>query len=402
MLEPLTPPDCDLRDFAYMPLDVVRLRDSETAVLLNAAEFRAAILLWCAAWHQVPAASLPNDDRLLAGLAGYGRDRRGWNAVKAGALRGFILCADERFYHPVISEKAAEAFAKCRSQRKRTAAATKAAAARAAEKRNENNETPIRNGPVTDSVTEPSRSSVTDTKGREGKGIERNGGGVVAAKAEIALIAGALFKQFSDVFAGKVGRGAKAKFIGLLGSGQNADPIIAAAKSVAPTTDAEQWLDARGWEPVKATPACTISPEAMALGDELAKIAGQNLDFLEPGWGGAAYRAQQWLSQGWPRELIVAGITSMVNAKRGERINNIAYFEKGLARFIAQHTRPVPTVTILPAEQVEVRHEAVDRRNAHSGFAAIDRVFDAIEAKRTEHESLHEDVVLSLPARSVR
>ena len=91
LCEPLTPADCDLRDFDYMPLFVARLRDSEVAVVLSGDEFRAAVLLWCSAWHQVPAASLPKDDRLLASLAGYGRDLSGWHNVKEGALRGFVV-----------------------------------------------------------------------------------------------------------------------------------------------------------------------------------------------------------------------------------------------------------------------------------------------------------------------
>ena len=64
--DPLVPAEVDLRDFGFMPLDVLRLRDSDLAALANGEEFKAAVLLWCAAWHQVPAASLPNDDRLLA------------------------------------------------------------------------------------------------------------------------------------------------------------------------------------------------------------------------------------------------------------------------------------------------------------------------------------------------
>ena len=45
---PLTPPDCDLRDFPFMPLDVVRLRDSDLAATESAEAFRSAVLLWCA------------------------------------------------------------------------------------------------------------------------------------------------------------------------------------------------------------------------------------------------------------------------------------------------------------------------------------------------------------------
>lgn len=105
-MKPLTASDCDLRDFPFMPLDVVRLRDSDLAALESAEAFRAAVLLWCASWHQIPAASLPNDDRVLANLAGFGRVVKEWVKLKNGALRGWILCDDGRLYHPVIAEKA--------------------------------------------------------------------------------------------------------------------------------------------------------------------------------------------------------------------------------------------------------------------------------------------------------
>ncbi|MDV3469035.1 DUF1376 domain-containing protein [Stenotrophomonas sp. C3(2023)] len=110
-MNPLVSPDVDLRGMPFMPLDVSRLRDSELAILATGDEFRAAVLLWCAAWNQLPAASLPNNDQALAAYAGFGRDVRGWLAVKAGAMRGFLLCTDGRWYHPVVAEKASEAWA---------------------------------------------------------------------------------------------------------------------------------------------------------------------------------------------------------------------------------------------------------------------------------------------------
>lgn len=117
---PLTPTDCDLRDFAFMPLDVVRLRDSDLAVTAEADEFRCAVLLWCASWHQVPAASLPDDDKVLAQYAGYGRVVKEWMKVRTGALRGWVKCADGRLYHPVVAEKANEAWLAKLRQRLRT------------------------------------------------------------------------------------------------------------------------------------------------------------------------------------------------------------------------------------------------------------------------------------------
>jgi hypothetical protein len=107
-----------------MPLDVVRLRDSDFAALSSGDGFRAGLMLHCAAWHQVPAASLPDDDRMLAHLAGLGRDLRSWKGFKQEALRGWIKCSDGRLYHPVIAEKARQSFASKQAQRARTAKAT--------------------------------------------------------------------------------------------------------------------------------------------------------------------------------------------------------------------------------------------------------------------------------------
>jgi hypothetical protein len=107
---PPIPASVDLKDFPFFPLDAVRLRDSDLAIKAKAEEFRAAILLWCAAWHQVPASSLPDDDEVLASYAGFGRFPKEWKKIRAGALRGFRLFSDGRLYHTVLSEKAAEAW----------------------------------------------------------------------------------------------------------------------------------------------------------------------------------------------------------------------------------------------------------------------------------------------------
>ncbi|QTH19772.1 DUF1376 domain-containing protein [Rhizorhabdus wittichii] len=103
---PLTPPDCDLRGLPFMPLDVIRLVDSDLAALSTGEEFKAAVVLWCKSWVQVPAASLPDDDRILAHLSGAGAR---WKKIRTGALRGFVKCSDGRLYHPVVAEKAIEA-----------------------------------------------------------------------------------------------------------------------------------------------------------------------------------------------------------------------------------------------------------------------------------------------------
>lgn len=106
-MTPLTPANCDLRDFPFLQVDVQRLLTSETWVLGTADEKAASITLWLACWHQVPAASVPNNDRMLAHLSQAGAK---WGKVKAHALRGWVDGGDGRLYHPVVAEKALAAW----------------------------------------------------------------------------------------------------------------------------------------------------------------------------------------------------------------------------------------------------------------------------------------------------
>src|SRR4051812_35009828 len=115
---PLTPPSMDLRDFHFMPLDVRRLLTSETWI--EAADdpklAHALICLWCEAWHQVPAGSLPDNPRVLAHLAMCTGEE--WERIADRALAGWHRCSDGRSYHPVVAEKALEAWIEKLTQRK--------------------------------------------------------------------------------------------------------------------------------------------------------------------------------------------------------------------------------------------------------------------------------------------
>lgn len=106
-----------------MPLDVARLRDSDLASDETPEACWAAVLLWCASWHQVPAASMPDNDQWIAKQAGYaqrGKIDKQWAEVRDGALRGWFKCSDGRLYHPVVAEKAIDAWESKRDQRWRT------------------------------------------------------------------------------------------------------------------------------------------------------------------------------------------------------------------------------------------------------------------------------------------
>src|SRR5882757_3647148 len=122
--EPMVPRHVDLRTFEYMPLHVLRLRDSDFGAIASGDEFKAAVLLWCAAWHQLPAGSLPDIDRAMAKLIGYGLSE--WNQVKDVATRGFVKCSDGRLYHAVLSDIVKKSWEAKRKQKDRTKNATQA------------------------------------------------------------------------------------------------------------------------------------------------------------------------------------------------------------------------------------------------------------------------------------
>jgi hypothetical protein len=172
--EPLTPPECDLRGMPFMPLDIVRLFDSDIYALSTGDEFKAALSLWGKSFLQVPAASLPDDDRILAHLSGAGS---AWKKVREMAMRGWVKCSDGRFYHPVVAEKAKEAWLARLARIARTEAARKARQSTKAGSDNQpppsvtteatSNETGQVTTPATISVTE----NVTGSKGQgQGQG----------------------------------------------------------------------------------------------------------------------------------------------------------------------------------------------------------------------------------------
>ncbi len=107
---PLVPSEVDLRDFPFMPLDIRRLLTSETWI--EAADDpklgHVLVCLWCESWHQVPAASLPSNERVLARLAMCTGAE--WAALRDRAMEGWVKCSDGLWYHPVVAEKALEAW----------------------------------------------------------------------------------------------------------------------------------------------------------------------------------------------------------------------------------------------------------------------------------------------------
>lgn len=109
---PLTSRDCDLRHFKGMTLEVERLRRS-TAWRLSKRRPELAFYmlnLWMASWHEVPCASLEDDDGALCDLAMCDPDV--WPSVREDVLRGWVKCRDGRLYHHFVSDLARESLGK--------------------------------------------------------------------------------------------------------------------------------------------------------------------------------------------------------------------------------------------------------------------------------------------------
>lgn len=107
---PLTPSNCCLAGYGYMPLEVDRLRKSRAWLVAKRQPHLAFYMvnLWTAAWKETPAASLENDDDVLADAAMC--DPEKWPDLREQVLRGFRLCSDGRLYHELIACRALEAW----------------------------------------------------------------------------------------------------------------------------------------------------------------------------------------------------------------------------------------------------------------------------------------------------
>ena len=100
----------NVRNLPYMPLFIDRLLNSDTWIMASGDEAKAMITIWCAAWHQNEAGTLPNNDQVLKVLSRAGEN---WMQMRETVLSGFELNEKtNRLHHQVIQEIAAEAFSK--------------------------------------------------------------------------------------------------------------------------------------------------------------------------------------------------------------------------------------------------------------------------------------------------
>lgn len=168
--DPLVPPDVDLRDFSWMPIEIHRLRRSKAWLICKRKPELAFYMLnlWTASWHDTPAGSLEDDDDMLADLAMC--EPAKWAKVREHAMRGWVKCSDGRLHHPVVAEMALNAWKQKQAQRQRTEAA------RMAREQKRQQQTNASVAASTSTVTASVTDIATGSNGtdRTGEGPERD------------------------------------------------------------------------------------------------------------------------------------------------------------------------------------------------------------------------------------
>jgi hypothetical protein len=114
---PLVADQVDCSDLDGFMLNAERLMSSELLALHGNEIVGAALLLWCRAWKQRPAASLPDDDRVNAAFARLSLPK--FRRVKEAVMRGFVKCSDGRLYHRFLASVALNAYEKKLAFRKK-------------------------------------------------------------------------------------------------------------------------------------------------------------------------------------------------------------------------------------------------------------------------------------------
>jgi uncharacterized protein YdaU (DUF1376 family) len=154
---PLVEAHVDCSDLPGFMLNTERLMSSELLALHGNEVLGAALLLWCRAWKQRPAASLPDDDQVVAAFARLPLKK--FRAIREAVMRGFVKCSDGRLYHGVLAVEAAKAYERKIAFRKRRAADATRLKDWRISKRETANETPDETGFTT--------SFIADGNGKE-------------------------------------------------------------------------------------------------------------------------------------------------------------------------------------------------------------------------------------------
>lgn len=109
--KPFVKPDVNLQKYSWMKLDIIRLQNSNSWHQCSTMPYAAyaCINLWMAAWHQVPAGSIPVDEAWIKKRADVSDEV--WKSIRRTVLGNFTRCSDDRLYHRVLCDMINEVWA---------------------------------------------------------------------------------------------------------------------------------------------------------------------------------------------------------------------------------------------------------------------------------------------------
>lgn len=152
--------------------------------------------------------------------------------------------------------------------------------------------------------------------------------------------------------------------IGTISNATSATPATAPPPQVFPLREISNPLSSPtevGGGGSRASPSCSISPEAFQVADEIAAIAKVDPDkrATPPGWCGAPMWAQARLNAGWTRETMLAGTRAGMYGRDGPP-ETPQFFDKPIARIHLKLSAPLPKIVDL--ESTYVRAATPPRR----------------------------------------
>lgn len=129
--------------------------------------------------------------------------------------------------------------------------------------------------------------------------------------------------------------------------------------------------------------ASVLTDECFEIARTIGKLCGyaEPIDW-PPKWSQSHYRVQTWVTAGWSRENIIAGVTEAMASKRDGPPSSINYFDKPIAQFIARREQPLPKVI---QRSQEIINAKTPQHRTGSGWQGRRDAFADAHAKLREH-----------------
>jgi hypothetical protein len=118
LIDPPYPAETKARGWRF-DLDYEQIEQSSTWALAGPEVKPWLLMMWFTAWKQVPCASIPADEEVIAAMIGM--PAKLWQKHSKVMLRGWAAASDGRMYHNVLTGRVREMLAKRRNESERKA-----------------------------------------------------------------------------------------------------------------------------------------------------------------------------------------------------------------------------------------------------------------------------------------